>query len=112
MAKKKRRGLGLVVMKKGKLTDIPVKAKTVVRLREGSGGKVGTRKAIVMGTVTGAKSAAYSRAYGKQVYVCMIVSGHGPYIMVRGAADVYPVGAAKKMPASCTSELRRFKIRN
>lgn len=90
-----------VVRKKGKLVDIPVKRGTVVRLREGRDGTLTNQRAIVMGNV---KASSFSRAYGRQVYVCVISGVRGKRdadVFEKGAGDLYPVGRVKKIPVAC-----------
>ena len=89
-----------VVRKKGRLVDIPVKRGTVVRLRENRSGNLTNQKAIVVGV---AKASPYSRAYGRQVLVCTIYGkkSRDYYVSEKGAGDLYPVGAVKKIPKAC-----------
>jgi hypothetical protein len=96
------------VMKKGKVVDIPVKRGTVVKLRELRSGKVTNERGIVMGSL---KPSAFSRAYGRQVFVCTI-SGRKQRsydILERGAGDLFPVGRVKKMPKACLVALKEEK---
>lgn len=93
------------VSKNGKIVDIPVRAGTVVKLRENRSGKVTSQKAIVVGA---AKASAFSRAYGRQVYVCTM-HRDGPSISETGAGDVYPVGRAKRVPKMCKEALADYK---
>lgn len=97
------------VYKKGRVVDIPVKTGTIARERAGGSGKViAGKQVMVVGTVP---SSAFSRAYGRQVYVCTI-SGKKDrkvYISERGAGDLYPVGAAKKVPKLCREALAQHK---
>ena len=101
----RRRSLGLVVSKGGKLVDIPVRAGTVVRLRESRSGKVTEQKAVIVGT---APASSFSRAYGRQVYVCTVRGGSGSVSTV-GAGDVYPVGRAKRVPKVCKEALADYE---
>lgn len=93
------------VQKNGKIVDIPVRAGTVVKLREGRNGVVGGQKAIVVGSM---KPSNFSRGYGRQVYVCTVHSD-GPSISEKGAGDVYPVGKAKRVPKMCKAALAEYK---
>jgi hypothetical protein len=93
------------VRKYGQVVDIPVKAGTVVRLRESRSGKVTDQKAIVVGL---APSSDFSRAYGRQAYVCTIFR-EGAFVSTTGAGDLYPVGKAKRVPAVCKRALERFE---
>lgn len=97
------------VQKKGKIVDIPVKTGTIAREREGGSGKVITGKQVmVVGVVP---PSAFSRAYGRQVYVCSIYGKkeRRVYISTTGAGRLYPVGAAKKVPKICREALTEFK---
>lgn len=109
MAKKRRRrGLGMLVQKHGKVVDIPVRAGTIVRLREGRNGVLGKRKAVVVGS---APVSDFSRAYGRQVYVCE-VSGRfpgGANVTSTGAGDLYPVGKAKRVPRICKEAMADYR---
>jgi hypothetical protein len=93
------------VSKHGKIVDIPVRAGTIVKLRESRSGRVTGQKGIVVGAV---KADAFSRAYGKQVYVCT-VHGREAYISETGAGDVYPVGRGRRVPKVCKAALREHK---
>ena len=93
------------VQKNGRIVDIPVRAGTVVKLRENRSGNVTGQKAIVVGAM---KPSDYSRGYGKQVYVCTVYRD-GPSISEKGAADVYPVGRAKRVPKMCKEALVEYK---
>jgi hypothetical protein len=94
-----------VVRKQGKLVDIPVKCGTVVKLRESRSGRLTGQKALVVGSV---KPHSFSRAYGRQVYVCTVYKD-GPSISTKGAGDLYPVGRAKRVPKSCLDALASYK---
>lgn len=94
------------VMKKGRIVDIPIRQKTIVKLRENSG-RVMNKRAIVMGVVPPSN---FSRAYGKQVYVCTIRGDYGS-ISEKGANDLYPVGRAKRIPNVCRGMLKEYKQR-
>lgn len=97
------------IQKKGKIVDIPVKAGTIAREREGSSGKViAGKQVMVVGAVP---PSPFSRAYGRQVYVCSI---HGKkarqvYVSTRGVSSLYPVGTAKQVPKICRDALTAFK---
>ena len=93
------------VSKNGQIVDIPVRAGTVVKLRENRSGNVTGQKALVVGAM---KPSDFSRAYGKQVYVCTVDRG-GASISEKGAADVYPVGRAKRVPKMCKDALAEYK---
>lgn len=99
----------MLVKKKGKIVDIPIRQGTVVRLREGRNGVLTNRKGIVMKL---AKPTAFSRAYGRQAIVCTIRENRsnpaGRYynIFETGAGDLYPVGKVKKIPKACREELK------
>lgn len=106
--RRKKRGLGMLVQKHGKIVDIPVRAGTVVRLREGRSGKVTSQKAMVLGN---APASAFSRAYGRQVYVCTVSNRFpgGANVSTTGAGDLYPVGQAKRVPVVCKEALADYK---
>ncbi len=94
--------------KYGILPPPPVKRGTIVRLRTGQG--VATNKrAIVMSNV---KADAFSRAYGRQVNVCVLY-GKGsrmtPSITEKGAHDLIPVGKVKKIPKVCRDAMKNHK---
>lgn len=93
------------VQKKGKVVDIPIRQKTIVRLREGRNGTLTKTKGIVMGLVP---PSDFSRAYGRQAYVCTIRGDH-VHVHTTGAGDLYPVGRAKRIPKSCQSALREYE---
>jgi len=95
------------VRKHGQIVDIPVKAGTVVRLREQSSGKVTDQKGIVVGL---APASDFSRAYGRQAYVCTVFR-EGAFVSTTGAGDLYPVGKAKRVPAVCKRALADFEER-
>lgn len=98
------------VQKHGKIVDIPVRAGTVVKLRESSTGRVTGAKGIVVGL---AKPSAFSRAYGRQAFVCAVYgrtrANQEAHIHERGAADLYPVGRAKRVPKVCKKALAEYK---
>lgn len=98
------------VQKKGKIVDIPVKRGTVVKLRDGRSGNVTNQRGIVVGVVP---SSAFSRAYGKQVYVCTIYGKKSRMTAVweKGANDLYPVGSTKRIPKICREALADYKQR-
>ena len=99
------------VQKKGKIADIPVTRGTIIKLRSGSGGKVTNVRGIVVGVV---KPDSFSRAYGKQIFVCTFPSRgkakkSNPVISEQGANDAYPVGRVKKLPKVCREALTEYK---
>lgn len=97
------------VYKKGRVVDIPVKTGTIARTREGGSGKViAGKQVMVVGVVP---PSAYSRAYGRQVFVCEIYGKKDRKVAIseRGAGDLYPVGAAKKVPKLCREALAEYK---
>lgn len=94
------------VSKHGKIVDIPVRAGTIVKLRESRSGKVTGQKAIVVGAV---KPSSFSRAYGKQVYVCTVYGKDDAHITEKGAGDVYPVGRGRRVPKVCKTALAEYK---
>ena len=96
------------VRKHGQIVDIPVRAGTVVRLRESRSGKVSDQKGIVVGL---APPSNFSRAYGRQAYVCTIFR-EGAFVSTTGAGDLYPVGKAKRVPKVCRQALARFEEQN
>lgn len=109
--------------KYGILPPPPVARGTVVRLRYGRNGELTNKRGIVMGNV---KADNYSRAYGREVYVCT-VSGDGASANRRASkamkagedrvakaivkkhtgveekniSMVMPVGRVKKIPKIC-----------
>lgn len=93
------------VTKHGKIVDIAIRAGTIAKLRESRSGKVTDQKAVVVGQVP---PSSFSRAYGKQVYVC-VFHGKQPHISETGAGDLYPVGRAKRVPVACKTALREYK---
>lgn len=95
------------VQKKGKVVDIPIRQKTIVRLREGRNGNLTKKRAIVMGL---APTSDFSRAYGRQAYVCTI-RGNYVHISETGAGDLYPVGRAKRVPNICRGAFEEYKRR-
>jgi hypothetical protein len=95
-----------LVKKHGRVVDIPVRARTVVRTRESRSGKLTDQKAIVVGT---APASDFSRAYGRQVYVCQVFGKSKAYVSTTGAGDLYPVGTAKRIPKVCKDALAEFE---
>jgi len=97
-----------VVKKRGKLVDIPVKRGTVVRLRENRSGKLTNMRAIVMANVPANN---FSRAYGRQVFVCQFFGRKARSITVseKGAGDLYPVGKVKRIPKECREALADYR---
>lgn len=93
------------VSKHGQIVDIPVRAGTVVKLRESRSGNVTTQKAIVVGAL---KPSRFSRAYGRQVYYCTVYRD-GAHIGETGAGDVYPIGRARRVPKVCKVALAEYK---
>lgn len=101
----------MYVTKKGRIENIPVKAGTVVRLRENRSGNLTHMRAVVLGATP---SSPFSRAYGKQVYVCQFFKRSGAHpgggvVSTRGAGDVYPVGRVKRIPKECKEALADFE---
>lgn len=97
------------VHKKGQIVDIPIRQKTIVKVRD-SQGKVINKRAIVMGL---APESNFTRAYGREAFICFIGKSHkaygGPYVVRRGANDLYPVGRAKKIPKQCREALEQYE---
>jgi hypothetical protein len=97
------------VMKKGRVVDIPIRQKTIVKVRDSSG-KVINKRAIVMGL---APENNFTRAYGREAFICFIGKQHkpygGPYVVRRGANDLYPVGRAKHVPKQCREALEQYE---
>lgn len=88
-----------------KAKNIPVARGTVVHLRESRTGKVIKTKGIVMRNL---KPSAFSRAYGRQVAVCVPGSTNGRrdfVIYEKGAGDLFPVGKVKRIPKGCATAL-------
>jgi hypothetical protein len=98
------------VSKKGKIVDIPIRQKTIVKLREGRTGKLTNKRAIVLGV---APASDYTRAYGREVFVCHIGKHYrdygGTHVTRRGAGDLYPVGKAKRIPKQCREALEKYE---
>ena len=96
------------VMKKGRVVDIPVKRGTVVKLRESRSGKVTNTKAIVIGT---APASDFSRAYGRQVFVCTFYGkkSRTRSVSTKGANDLFPVGKVKRIPRECKEALLEYE---
>lgn len=93
------------VSKHGKTVFIPVRSKTVVKLRESRSGKViDDSRAIVLRNVP---VSDFSRAYGRQVLICSVHRGEA-HIQERGAGDLYPIGVARRIPAVCKKALREY----
>lgn len=89
-----------------KAKNIAVKRGTVVMLRDGQGRLTGKR-GIVMANQ---KPSAFSRAYGRQVFVCVVSKARrSSDIYERGARDLYPVGKVKKIPKTCREALAAEK---
>jgi len=61
------------------------------------------KRAIVVGVV---KPDSFSRAYGKQVYVCDARTGSVSEV---GAGDAIPVGKTKRIPVACRAALTDYK---
>ncbi len=96
-----------VVRKHGQLVDIPVKAGTIVKLRDHRTGKViDDRKAIVVGLQPPSN---FSRAYGRQAYVCVVESKDNAFVKTEGRGDLYPIGRAKRVPAVCRRALEEYE---
>lgn len=86
----------------------PVARGTVVRLRTGQG-RATNVKAIVLSNV---KASAFSRAYGRQVHVCVFMGknyGGSSYVTEKGAGDLIPVGKVKKIPKACREAMKEYK---
>lgn len=97
------------VMKKGKIVDIPIKRGTVVKLRD-SNGRLTGRKGIV---VQNAPDTNFTRAYGREVFVCTFAKGFsvradGSYVARKNAGDLYPVGKVRKLPPACKAALDEY----
>lgn len=90
-----------------KAKNIPIARGTVVHLRD-SNGRVMPTKGIVM---RNQKPSAFSRAYGRQVMVCVIGKGTMG-IHHKGAGDLFPVGKVKRIPKVCTRALKLEKVYN
>lgn len=98
----------------------------VVRFRD-SNGKLTTARGVVMGNTP---SNAFTRAYGREVYVCMVDAPAGAEMIARDANKrrdkqeidkivtrstmifeksptlLKPIGRVKKMPALCTLAMK------
>ncbi len=97
------------VTKHGKVVDIPVRRGTIARTREAGSGVVTKSKVIVVGA---APATSYSRAYGRQVYVCHFFGGStGAVVSTQAANDLYPIGKAKRIPIVCKEALAEFAER-
>lgn len=94
------------VSKHGKIVDIPVRAGTIVRTRESGSGIVTSQKAVVVGL---APPDDFSRAYGRQAYVCTVYGKNDAHVNTVGAGDLYPVGRAKRVPKVCLAALQEFE---
>lgn len=101
------------VQKKGQIVDIPVRQKTIVKVRD-SQGRVMNKRGFVMGI---APENNYTRAYGREAFVCLIEkkgspyvrSGERAYVVRKGANDLYPVGRAKRVPKICKQALESYE---
>ena len=85
--------------------NLPIHCRTVVCLREHSGGKITKTRGIVLGTQ---EPSDFSRAYGRQVYVG-IVDKRKSFILVEAAYDLWPIGKAKRIPSAMKTALVKFK---
>lgn len=95
-----------VVRKHGRLVDIPVRSRTVVKLRESRSGRViDSSRAIVLKNVP---PSDFSRAYGRQVFVCQVFSKNNVAVHETGAGDLYPVGVARRIPGVCKRALAEY----
>lgn len=96
--------------KYGILPKPPVARGTVVRLREGRNGVATNKRGIVISNV---KADAFSRAYGRQVHVCVFYgkkpSARTADISEKGAHDLIPVGKVKKIPKACREAMKEYK---
>lgn len=93
------------VEKHGKIVDIPVRAGTIVKMRESRSGRVTDRKAVVVGTMP---PSDFSRAYGRQVFICEVYRGDA-HVHTAGAGDLYPIGKAKRVPKVCKQALAEYE---
>lgn len=82
----------------------PVQRGAVVNVHHARGG-YSMKKAIVIGVVP---PDDFSRAYGRQVFVCNFYSD-GPSISEVGSRDAVVVGKVKKLPAACKRALAEYK---
>lgn len=87
----------------------PVARGTVVRLRTGQG--VATNKRAIV--ISNVKADAFSRAYGRQVHVCVFYgkspTSRSASISEKGAGDLIPVGKVKKIPKACRDAMKEYK---
>lgn len=82
---------------------IPVARGAVVNVVHPRGG-LAYKRAIVVGV---APASDFSRAYGRQVYVC---DARGRVSVSEiGAGDAIPVGRVKKIPKACVTALQDYK---
>ena len=95
----------MYVRKHGKIVDIPMRAGTIALTRDTRSGKVTDQKVLVVGL---APPDDFSRAYGRQAYICTIHRGRG-HVTTCGAGDLYPVGRAKRVPRLCKIALHEFE---
>lgn len=77
----------------------------VVKVRQGRNGELTGKRGIVMGNV---KASAYSRAYGREVYVCQI-RGDNVDVITKNITMVDPVGKVKRIPKSCRAAMASYK---
>lgn len=91
-----------------KAKNIPIARGTVVHLRD-SNGRVMPTKGIVM---RNQKPSAFSRAYGRQVMVCVVHGRTFSGIHHKGAGDLFPVGKVKRIPKVCRDALAQEKVYN
>lgn len=88
----------------------PVARGTVVRLREGRNGVLGNKRGIV---ISNTKSSAYTRAYGREVHVCVFYgkkpSTRTADISEKSVTMLVPVGKVKRIPKACREAMKEYK---
>ncbi len=97
----KRRGLQMIPLKRG----------TVVRSRDSRSGSItGGRRGIIVGV---APSSNYSRAYGKEYFVCQLGFKGAEYAHVtrKNGSEFMAMGKVKKIPAECREALATYDQR-
>jgi hypothetical protein len=97
----------MFVKKNGKVVNIPIRCRTIALTRSPRSGIADGPKVIVLGLE---KPSDFSRAYGRQViYAIPSKRTEGPYIGTCGAADLYPVGIAKRIPKAYKVALAAYR---
>ena len=94
------------IAKRGAFRDIQLKRGAVVRKRDSrSGSSRGMPRGIILGV---APSSNYSRAYGKEYFVCQI-SGDYVHVTRKNSAEFIAAGRVKRVPKSCEAALRDYE---